>query len=424
MTRALLFWLLYAASSVALADHQPVQAELGQEVAWTSEAVPLILALYSADPFGSTPVFDFPEVPQTAIVKVGSAVVGTEQIDGVSYYTQRHEFAIYTQRIGEFVLPPITVRFSSRENLSSPPVPITSQTPELRFRSRRPPGTEDLGVVVVVRDLEATQSWQPASEQVLQAGDVLERTISVRAAGTTAMMLPSITSEAPSGVRVYPSTPVIEDRTERGEMSALRTDTIRYQFERPGNFEIPDLELAWWNPESHQLQTKTLSGRSIQVAGSAATPKKESATIFSWWSLSVLVALGLTGWLAFRPVSRLFFEWQARRNLPEVASARRLLSACRADDAAAAYRALLAWQRAGQQDRGGIVDDSPPSADLQQAASELSGYLYEGSRHEVSWSGQHLATAFQQVRNQRQSIPTRPALAAKLPALNPTNPVA
>ena len=44
-----------------------VRAEIGKETAWTGEAVPLIVTLYSPGPFSGTASFDLPRLPRTVI---------------------------------------------------------------------------------------------------------------------------------------------------------------------------------------------------------------------------------------------------------------------------------------------------------------------------------------------------------------------
>ena len=90
--------------SVAAAA-EVVRAEIGKDTAWTGEAVPLIVTLYSPGPFSGTASFDLPKLPRTAFVKAGNPVVGSQDVDGESYFTQRHEFTVFTQTVGEIVVP-------------------------------------------------------------------------------------------------------------------------------------------------------------------------------------------------------------------------------------------------------------------------------------------------------------------------------
>ena len=126
--------LLFLSCSVSQA-FEPVQAELGKEVAWTGEAVPLIITIYSPGPFSGTAAFDLPELPQTVAVKVGNPVVGSEDVDGESYLTQRHVFHLYTQQSGQVAIPSFRVRFSGKRTFTSDAEAMEGETPDLRWRS-------------------------------------------------------------------------------------------------------------------------------------------------------------------------------------------------------------------------------------------------------------------------------------------------
>ncbi len=216
--------------------YEPVRAELEKQTAWTGEAVPLIIKLYSPGPFSGTASFELPDLPRTAFVKSGSPVVGSEEVDGESYITQRHELTIYTQRDGEIVIPPFRVRFAGKKSFTADAEPMGGLTPELRFQSKRPPGTESMGLVVSATEMEIQQTWNPQPTQEIRTGDVVVRTIQRTAVGTTAMMLPSIPTGAPDGIQVYEGTPEVQDKVDRGDSRALRTDTMKYQFQRAGSF--------------------------------------------------------------------------------------------------------------------------------------------------------------------------------------------
>ena len=193
---------------------EAVRAEIGKETAWTGEPVPLVVTLYSPGPFSGTASFDLPNLPRTAIVKAGNPVVGSQDVDGESYFTQRHEFTVFTQTVGEMVIPGFPVRFAGKTSFLSDPKTMEGMTQELRFQSRRPPGTGNLGVVVAVTRMEASQSWNPHDVETVAAGDVIERTITRNATGTTAMMLPAVSADAPEGVRQYAADPVVADHVE------------------------------------------------------------------------------------------------------------------------------------------------------------------------------------------------------------------
>jgi hypothetical protein len=402
---------------------EPVKATLGKETAWTGEAVPLIITLYSPGPFSGAAAFDLPDLPLTAVIRGGSPVVGSESIDDESYFTQRHELAIYTQRNGEIVIPPFRVRFAGKKTFTSPAEPMEGVTAELSFESKRPPGTDKLGVVVAATKMETTQTWTPENPIALNAGDVVQRTIVRRASGTTAMMLAPILGIAPDGVRVYVGDPEVQDRNVRGTATAERSDTIKYQFERAGTFTIPDSKIVWWDAAVSELRQETLEGKTISVDGSATAiadqEDLETGSAAYWVFFAVAMSVGVVGGIAWKLTRWIY----VRRNEPEPLAARRLLSACHANEAADAYAAFLNWKRivtargSGPQLERLMCDDC---VELGCEVERLARQLFAERHAAEAWSGKSLAGMFARTRNMLLRKDGGFHASSSLPTLNPS----
>jgi hypothetical protein len=418
--------LLWIACPSFSAAADVVRAELGKDTAWTGEAVPLIVTLVSPGPFSGTASFDLPELPLTTFVKIGNPTVGSEQIGDDSYFTQRHEFALYTQRDGEIAIPAFCVRFAGKRTFTSAAEPVEGFTQELRFQSRRPPGTGRLGLVVAARNMEVSQTWQPAAIGPVQAGDVIARTISRCAAGATAMMFPPISIETPAGVRCYATDPIVQDSTERGASRAERRETIKYQFEQAGTFQLPELAVIWWDPDAGELKRELLPGATINVVETvaAAAGVRPSSRRSPAILLMAFLAIGLVAWLGRKPVLRFMAAWQTRRNSAEALAARRLRAACRAGDAFAAYAALSDWKRAVSASDGGAHLDtllrSALADDLQREWTVLSRRLFGNNAGDSPWSGRPLAEAFARVHLGLDQTAHARRAGSALPTLNPT----
>ena len=405
-----------------------VRAEIGKETAWTGEGVPLLVTLYSPGPFSGSATFDLPQLPRTVIVKAGNPVVGSQNVEGQSYFTQRHEFTIFTQNAGDIVVPGFRVRFTGKTSFVSEPEAREGMTQKLRFQSKRPPGTDAMGIVVAVTNMDVTQTWNPQALDAVMAGDVIERSITRIATGTTAMMLLPVPADAPEGIRLYSADPVVEDHIERGTATAKRCDRIKYQFEQPGTFQLPDVSLVWWDPQAEKLQQKTLPGATINVASSieaAASvelpPSRSSPAIPALISLAILAA----GCSLYAPVRKFWKRWQASRQDPEAVAVRRLLSACRSSDAPAAYAAFIEWARIiSGSECGPSLDGllrSAHTAGLQNEWAALSEHIFALETPKSQWSGQQFAATFVRARRAlRQTEHTRRERFA-LPPLNPAS---
>ena len=401
---------------------EPVHATIDKKTAWTGEAVSLIITLYSPGPFSGTASFDLPELPRTAIIRTGSPVVGSETTDEGTWFTQRHELKLYTQRSGPIEIPSFRVQFSGKKTFTSDPEPMQGSTPKLQFQSNRPPGTDSMGLVMAATQLTMTQSWSSASDEVVRSGDVIQRTLTRQTTGTTAMLMSPIPREAPDGVRTYASEPVVQDRTDRGKSSAERGETIKYQFERSGTYELPDVVFVWWDTQSGELKRETAAGRTVSVeesvAGVVVAVQQKPAWPFAMLFLLVVVI----GWLCRKPLRRLIVETHARRHTPESRAAKQLLSACRANQPDAACAALLRWKRAVIADGEGEQLDrllQDEGVELQQQSDRLIRQVFGNNETLSTWSGEQLAATLRQMRRALSRSPQTRGSGMILPALNP-----
>ena len=233
----------------------------------TGEAVPLIITLYSPGPFSGTAAFDLPDLSQTVFVKTGNPMVGSEEIDDESYMTQRHEFTLYTQRSGEIVVPAFRVRFSGKKTFTSDPEPVQGTTSELRFTSKRPPGTESMGVVISATAMKIQQIWNPMPEGKIKAGDVVVRTITRNAEGTTAMMLPPISTNAPEGCEsLFRYTWMCRTRWNAATPAPIALTPSNISSSDPAALPCQNSRLYGGIPNRTRSQSESVAGLEINVA--------------------------------------------------------------------------------------------------------------------------------------------------------------
>ncbi len=430
--RLLCYLLFVSAFSVSLlpvsSAFEPVQAEIEKETAWTGEAVPLIIKLFSPGPFSGTASFDLPDLPRTAFVQAGNPVVGSEEVDGESYFTQRHVLTLFTQRDGEIVIPAFRVRFSGKKTFTADPESMEGFTPELRFQSKRPPGTESMGTVVSATEMDVQQTWNPQSPEEIQAGDVIVRTIRRTAVGTTAMMLPAVPTSAPDGIQVYAGTPEVQDKVQRGDSRAERTDTTKYQFQRAGSFTLPEITFVWWDPRQEKLQRRIVPGLTVAVdeASAAASPvsepKQQPSSVWVFAFVGLLV-FGLFVWLIRKPALRLIESWRTDHNRSEALARRALRAACASNDASAAYSALMSWVASRRAEQGwdelAACFESGQDRELRTQWQLLSRHLFASESASATWQGKQLWAAFSRAQRRpiRKSRRNRPPA---LPELNPS----
>ena len=144
------------------------------------------------------------------------------------------------------------------------------------------------------------------------------------------MMLPEPVPDTPPGLSAYPDIPELQDRSNRGEATAIRRQAITYVVVEPGQYQLPGVELPWWNTGTGRRETAVLPALAID-AGTAGLPSAVSTPAWLWPALVAAAVIAAVLLLAGR---------RLRREPDPLQAAARALGN---GDAGAATRALYAW---------------------------------------------------------------------------------
>ncbi|MBT8072866.1 MAG: hypothetical protein HKP21_04070, partial [Xanthomonadales bacterium] len=180
----------------------------------------------------------------------------------------------------------------------------------------------------------------------MQSSDALTLTVSRSAADVAAMLLPSLPVFRTEGLAAYPQAPEISDRTNRGDLTGVRTDSIIWVIERAGKYEIPGIRFQWWDPVRNELQQRIVPGLSFDVPAPASQGDNTGPAVRSGppsdqghWLFWVLLAglLCVSAWVIFNR------KTSATTPEDEKSTFSRVQKACSANDAVQAYAAIHAW---------------------------------------------------------------------------------
>jgi hypothetical protein len=310
----------------------------------------------------------FMQPPQFPEIELPDAIVTlqdeqafnfSETIDGTSYSGIRRSYAITPQREGEFTLPAAEIAFG----YAAVPGKTTqgkTALPQLRLIVDPFPATAAGKTGMVASKVTVMQELHP-DPQGLKAGDTLLRTITIQAEGLQAMMIPPPDFSAVEGVRIYRSAPVLSDeRARTGSSTAgIRKDVVQYLFDSPGQYELPAVELAWFNPATGATETASASLVMVTVAKAPpfatglAPPPSQPETVSFAWRLLIAIAAGvavsaLTICLFAYALKRLEKVWEANRSSElesEVSCFRRVEDACQDAVPSDIAKALDIWSR-------------------------------------------------------------------------------
>lgn len=229
----------------------------------------------------------FTHAPQLPTVQVAGALVQppsgeaqniTANRDGKPLFGLRYVYLITPNQAQTYSIPALTV--SAQPGLAT--AALTAQSTALTFNAKLPPGFSPGQTVLVADALRFTQQIQQA-EGGLKVGDTLVRELRLEADGAQAMLLPAPQLAKVEGLSLYPATPRIEALNDgRGQASGgRRIDTARYRIDQAGHFQLPAIEVQWWDSASQQKRSASVPAVSFeaQANGSYQTPFSISADL-------------------------------------------------------------------------------------------------------------------------------------------------
>ena len=173
-------------------------------------------------------------------------------------------------REGRLSIPPfeVTVVYAI-DTRPSMPTPLATQP--ISFEATVPAAARGLDSFVSALRLDLRQTLEPPPKG-LAVGGALRRTVTIEAEGAFGMMLPPLPAPTIAGLSAYPDPPQVEDHGgERGEARvARRVESVAYRLEREGDYELPGIEVAWWDLGAKQMRRARLAAVAFSVAPAPA----------------------------------------------------------------------------------------------------------------------------------------------------------
>lgn len=330
-------------------------------------------------------------------------------------------YAIFPQRSGTLRFNPIRFDGNVRESgWRNRPRQLESAALEVEVRGVP---ADYRGDWLPAADLAVIEEW-PNDAPQFELGAPVTRTLVLRVQGQSGEQLPTLEQDLPDGLRQYADQPVIENQRRSTGVIGMRQEKLAIVPNRAGHFELPAIEVPWWDTTTGEARVARIPSREITVlpattrvtqnavaADSIVAGQQPAAAEVvngagSWASTALAATLGI-GWLT----TALAWWWTRRPSAPANAGSqtqgerrlrRQLRDACQCSDPDAARIALLAlakarWGRAAAtnlQTLGSYVD-----AEMGRELASLSRALYADSRPTSQWDGAALWRAFEALQD-------------------------
>lgn len=316
-----LFLILFAPLSWAQDVSEPlVRTSLEEDTAIPGQPVIYRVTILVPTWIPKPPVFPSFETPNV-IVRLPSraSTPVSETIRGETWSGVSRAYRLYPMIPGAFQIPGGEIRVTYADSETRQPVVSDIQVSGIKITGKAPAGSEDLSPFLASQSLalDRTIDGDPAT---LEAGDALTVTTSIKLTGVSPIFAPEV-GFGPSidGLAVYPKSPVVEERENRGSLSGTRTETAVLVAENAGTYQIPEANLSWFNLGSGKIETATVPAIDLTVSGPPASPQPYETpadwrTIFTFaLGLVLLACLLVLLWFKLAPtVKRTWHDLKSR----------------------------------------------------------------------------------------------------------------
>lgn len=290
----------------------------------------------------------------------------TDREGGETRTGQRQRYAIIPQRVGTLAIPSLKVTLGvSVDGKKSGPIIL--RTKPVSLTTILPPGTEQWDQILTTQKLSVEERYDREFDD-LKVGDAITRTVTLRSDNTFALALPKVAFGPVTGARSYPAQPKLNDKVNRGQYRATRTDSVTYVLEREGEVRLSEIAVRWWNPDSKTVEEAVLPSAGFTVAANpdyrnnggpiadrrdtVQDLKRWTAATLAWLRTNIawltLAAIGLyiavLVWRRFAPLVFAHWEaWRLRRGESESRYFRDFRKACRSGDEDGAIASFWRW---------------------------------------------------------------------------------
>ncbi len=381
-----------------------------------------------------------PHVEDALFIPLGDGRHYQTQFKGKLYEVEEQQYALFPQKSG-----PLTIEPPSLDALAygeAGPSRIRLKAKAITINVAPLPEKQSMTNWLPASTVELSESYDTLEKKTLE-GDTLTRTITLKAKGTTAQLLPAIPFRNTAQYHVYAEKPTTENQIKNGALWGSINMQVTYLLSQAGQVMLPSINIPWYNTTTHRYEMASLPSKTITVnirpgRGSKSSSKernntaelsKNPSTPLSTPVRIIALLIGLLllsiGCYFIWQKNRLATHTHARRKLSKKESSSAmeaslsLKSACKKNDPQQARIALIAWAKKQWPNHTILNLNDIPVDDpsFKQEIQRLSQAIY-APKPDTAWSGNALwqcITAQKSTRTHRKKKNQ-----IKLPPINPT----
>ena len=385
-----------------------VKTSLSSNSLYVQEAGVYTLKLYLAKELldGS---LSTPSMEDAQLTQLGKQTESYELVDGKRYLVITREYLIQPQKSGPYTIAAPVFQGRVQQNYRQLEVSAIGEDQQIEIK---PIPSDYNGAWLPSELVNLGEEWQP-SDDTIEVGTPITRTITLTALGVTKEQLPDIEMPTINGIRSYPDQKENNNAVRNGRVVSQQTASYALLPQTPGTYTLPEIKLPWFNTKINRISFATLPARKITVTPSSTvvntpvnteqsienTPVDETKadadtsiqmqTAHSYTPLW-LIAVAVLGYILW--IGTVIFYWFTRSNINTIEkvkplptprsqpSLKKLLNIQKAGDVKAFYNELNNYAvQITKQDTGAIdelcrqINNSQLSTEVIKLQAQLYG---------------------------------------------------
>ena len=341
--------------------------------------------------------------------QLGKQTESYELVDGKRYLVITREYLIQPQKSGPYTIAAPVFQGRVQQNYRQLEVSAIGEDQQIEIK---PIPSDYKGAWLPSELVNLGEEWQP-SDDTIEVGTPITRTITLTALGVTKEQLPDIEMPTINGIRSYPDQKENNNAVRNGRVVSQQTASYALLPQIPGTYTLPEIKLPWFNTKINRISFATLPARTITVTPSSTvvnppvnteqsidnTPVDETIadantsiqmqTAHSYTPLW-LIAVAVLGYILW--IGTVIFYWFTRSNINTIEkvkplptprsqpSLKKLLNIQKAGDVKAFYNELNNYAvQITKQDTGAIdelcrrINNSQLSTEVIKLQAQLYG---------------------------------------------------
>jgi hypothetical protein len=231
--------------------------------AYIGEPVQLTVSVYSSTWFTSG--IDIGNIQiDNALTVYFRSVSNSREFSGKKYAGVNFYYNVFPTKEGKITIPSLSIDVESPKPGDYKGLKRTVKTKPKHFNVKGIPLGYYPNNWLVSNYLNVRETWSMPLNNI-KVGDVVQRTINRSAGGTLSEFIPASIWDSISTVGIYPKRASVNTNKSKTAVSANRSETINYLFEKEGRVIIPSIKYVYWNPQTKNFYKKQTDSIVVNV---------------------------------------------------------------------------------------------------------------------------------------------------------------